>query len=581
MVETVKSKANRRSVTKKVATKVHPRSGNPPKGGLVRGHWVSKNELVLVQEKLREAQETLDAIRSGEVDAVVVSGANGSQIYSLTSAEQPYRVYVERMQEGAVTISADGMILYCNQRFAQMLSQPLERVISSGIRSHLPEEAWETIARVLQESEEAAKLECLLQRADGAAVPVHLTANSLPLGDQAVICLVVTDLTEQKCQEQLRLAKEVAERASEAKDSFLAVLSHELRTPLTPALMSLISLEQDEQLPDRIVNELSMIRRNIELETRLIDDLLDITRIAHGKLELHKVPTDIHTVLSRAIETCRPSIDAKQQQLNLKLKARSTETNADAVRLQQVLWNIIRNAVKFTPTRGVITVSTKNLPGQKLQLEVQDTGIGFEPGNGARLFQAFEQSGRDITRKFGGLGLGLAISRSLVEAHGGQILGESKGTNQGATFTLILPLQRPPALPRGSGPQGNSAAAFKPRRILLVEDHADTLASLQRLLGRAGHEIISAGSALEALSIAAENSFDVIISDLGLPDLSGNDLMRQLRDRYGLRGIAVSGYGMEQDIADSRAAGFVHHLTKPIQVDLLRQLIESVATGQK
>lgn len=339
------------------------------------GHWVSQSELTRLQERLREAQETLDAIRGGEVDAVVVSGPNGSQIYSLSSVDQPYRVYVERMQEGAVTISADGLILYSNQRFAEMLDVPLERVIGAPASQFLPEDALARISDVFGSNDEAVKHECDLLSAAGKTRPVHLTASSLPLQDQMVICLVVTDLTIQRGQEELRMAKEVAERANIAKDSFLATLSHELRTPLTPALMSIMALELEDTLPQSVRSELSMIRRNIELETRLIDDLLDLTRIANGKLELHLSPVDLHAVFSRALEICKANIDAKRQQLTIRLSAGNTETMGDPVRLQQVVWNLLRNAVKFTPNGGSITVATKNT-ANRLIFQIQDSGMG-------------------------------------------------------------------------------------------------------------------------------------------------------------------------------------------------------------
>jgi signal transduction histidine kinase len=195
------------------------------------------------------------------------------------------------------------------------------------------------------------KHECALRRSDESTLPVQLSASALPLDDQTVICLVVTDLTLQRAQEELRLAKEIAEQANHAKDSFLATLSHELRTPLTPALMALVSLEHDRDLSAEAREDVAMIRRNIELETRLIDDLLDLTRIANGKLELYPSQIDLHAVLSRAVDVCRANMDAKQQRIELRLKARQTQTTADPVRLQQVLWNLLRNAIKFTPKR--------------------------------------------------------------------------------------------------------------------------------------------------------------------------------------------------------------------------------------
>ncbi len=550
-----------------------------PKEKGTKGHWVSQEELALVRSKLQEAQETLDAIRSGEVDAVVVSGPQGSQIYSLSSVEQPYRVYVERMQEGAVTASPEGLILYCNQRFAEMLKMPLERVIGSAATDYLPAEAFEIVAGVIGANEEAVKHECSLQCAGGSMLPVNLSANALPLPDQTVICLVVTDLTLQRGQESLRLARDVAERANLAKDSFLAALSHELRTPLTPALMSLMALEGEEELTDFVRNELAMIRRNIELETRLIDDLLDLTRIANGKLELHTMAVDLHVMLARAVEICRASIDAKQQKLDLHLRARHTQTMGDTVRLQQVLWNLLRNAVKFTSVGGVIVVTTADAPGGGVEIEVTDTGIGFEPGAEDRLFLPFEQSGRGVTRQFGGLGLGLAISRAIIEAHGGTIKGRSDGPGKGATFTVALPLTAPSAKKDARPARRAVSSERTGHDILVVEDHEDTRSTLQRLLERVGHRVSLAASAKQALSMAGDTEFDLVISDLGLPDMTGAQLMSELRDRHGLRGIAVSGYGMEADVARSREAGFVHHLTKPIHFERLKELIAATVAG--
>src|SRR6201997_945234 len=244
----------------------------PQSGGEGSSRWVSEVELRQLHSSLLEAQETLDAIRNGEGDAIV---ATGNRIYSLTGAEHPYRVYVEQMQEGAVTVAADGLILYGNQRFADMVGAPLESMISSVIHSYLSVESWEKISPVVVGAEPVVKHEGVLRGRSGQEIPVNFTASKLSLSDQNVICLVVTDLTLQKLDEELRLAKEVAERANLAKDGFLATLSHELRTPLTPALMAVSALQQDQSLSSRVRTDLAMIRRNILLETRLIDDLLD------------------------------------------------------------------------------------------------------------------------------------------------------------------------------------------------------------------------------------------------------------------------------------------------------------------
>lgn len=537
------------------------------------GLRIDHSDLQRLQDNLREAQETLAAIRNGDVDAVVVSGSHGSQVYSLSGAEQPYRIYVEQMQEGAVTVAADGLILYSNQRFAEMTGVPLERVISSQATLYIPLLAWQDLEKVFEEDQGAVKYECQLHHVDGGFLPVNLTASRLPLEDQNIMCLVVTDLTSQKEREELRLGKEGAEKASLAKDAFLAALSHELRTPLTPALMATMALEQDSSLPESARATLSMIRRNVELEARLIDDLLDLTRIVQGKLELHVKEVDLHTTIQRALEISQADILTKKQEIKLSLAAGRFKVDADPVRLQQALWNVIRNAVKFTPQGGKIEIHTTNPSAKKIRVEVTDTGVGFTAEIQSTMFKAFEQGGREITRRFGGLGLGLAISHSIMESHDGSIQGSSPGINQGASFTLELPLKAGAKKPLAPTVVGERKGIGSQLRILLAEDHDDTRSSMTHLLRRAGHLVIPAETASRALELAAEQTFDLVISDLGLPDLSGLELMQRLHSSYGLRGIAVSGYGMEEDIQRSHDAGFMFHLTKPIHMERLRQVI--------
>ena len=536
---------------------------------------VSVRELATLHESLRIAQETLDAIRSGEVDAVIVSGANGDQVYSLAGAEQPYRVYVERMQEGAVTVSADGLVLYCNRRFADMLGQPLERVIGSSLREHLPAEAWSQLRHVFDHGSEMAKYETTLgPAADG--LPVNLTGSRLTLDGPVMMCLVVTDLTAQKEKEGLRLAKEVAEKANGAKDEFLAALSHELRTPLTPALITAAALEKNLTLPESVRLDLALIRRNVELEARLIDDLLDLTLITHGKLSLQAGAVDLHASLNRAIEIVQADARAKQVSLQVRLGATHTALHGDPVRIQQVCWNVLRNAVKFTPAHGVVTVTTGNENEHEAWVRVTDTGIGFTPEQAGRMFTAFEQGSRHITRQFGGLGLGLAITRSIMAAHGGSIDATSPGPGRGATFTLHFPLAAVVAKKAGKTPAAK-VPATRSLRILVVEDHPDTRLCIQRLLEASRHRITAVPNAQKALEAAENTRFDLVVSDLGLPDLTGHELMRRLRARSNIPGIALSGYGMATDVAQSRDAGFTHHLTKPVSLDQLKSFVAEFA----
>jgi PAS domain S-box-containing protein len=543
-----------------------------------KGYWLSHQEFGALNDRLREAQETLEAIRNGEVDALVVHGDNGDQVYSLAGSDHPYRVYVEQMKEGAVTVSPEGLILFANRRFADMVGCPLEKVISASLQHFVSKEAWTEVSSILGSEEEFVKHETELRPKKGAALPVTFTASKLPLPEQEVICLVVTDLTEQRETESTRLAKDVAEQANIAKDSFLAALSHELRTPLTPALLGLKQLEEEGGLAGAARRELEIIRRNIELEARLIDDLLDLTRIARGKLELNRAQADLHAVLEQALAICLPEIESKGQVLALDLRATHYLGSMDPVRMQQVLWNLIRNATKFTPPSGSIAIRTWNDSPKSISVEVTDTGIGFEPDMVRKMFEPFEQGGRHITRQFGGLGLGLMICRSIMEQHKGTLEAKSGGHHKGATFTLSLPLKAGHEKKDDSGKAGaKHAAPPKPLRVLLVEDHADTRRAMEIILRKHHCEVISASNAHEALKVVANESLELVISDLGLPDKSGLELMVQLHKKFGLVGVAVSGYGMEEDIAASRDAGFVEHLTKPITAEALKGMLDRVA----
>ena len=374
--------------------------------------------------------------------------------------------------------------------------------------------------------------------------------------------------------QKTNLELEEKARSNLAKDQFLAMLSHELRTPLTPVLASALALENEPELPSNIHESLQMIRRNVELEARLIDDLLDLTRIDRGKVQLNFEIVNAHTLLQSALEICQPEIDRKHLKPSLNLGARKVHMRADPARLQQIFWNLINNAVKFTSANGQITIITSNDSDGQLRVEIADTGMGIEQELLPKIFDAFEQGGRTQS---GGLGLGLAISKTLVEAHKGTIAAKSAGRNEGSTFTLVFPtcekaeIQIAPAMaPR--------SAERQPMRILLVEDHEDTNRSLTNLLRRRGYHVQPALTFQSALDLGAKEQFDVLISDLGLPDGNGIDLIQKLASKPPL-GIALTGFGMEQDIRRSREVGFQHHLVKPIDLNKLDSLIQEGAAA--
>jgi len=393
---------------------------------------------------------------------------------------------------------------------------------------------------------------------------------------------IFTDITQRKAEaDSLFAAKLSAERAmsaaedaTKAKDHFLAVLSHELRTPLAPVLAG-VPIVQKELGPQHAMAEiLEIIRRNVELEARLIDDLLDVTRITRGKIELNRQPIELGTVIRRAVEVCQSDIEARELDFMVKSQDQPCLVNADAARLQQVFWNLIRNAVKFTPRGGCVGVRTWRDNGTAV-IEISDSGVGIEPEVLPRIFNAFEQGSRSITQRFGGLGLGLTITKSLVEMHGGSIAARSDGKGKGATFRVTLPVVAP--VPQVKEPSTEPPVATRALHIPLIEDHGDTARIMKRLLKANGHEVTTAGDLATALATAQQGSFDLLISDLGLPDGSGLDLMRQLVAKgKAVPAIALTGYGQDEDVALCRQAGFAAHLTKPINMDQLARTIATV-----
>ena len=672
------------------------------------------DELEDLRARLADAEETLRAIRGGSVDALVVAGPEGDRVFTLEGADRSYRVFLEGMHEGAVTLSSEGTILYCNRRFAEMMATPLETVIGTPISRFLREADRPAFWSVLGEGMKGVGKGELILDGKAGPVPVYLAASALPLGSGVeAVCLVITDLTEQKRNEQLvadeRLARSIlehateaivvcdpeerilraslaarklcsvnpvgerlsgcfplrsatgqpavpfaavlagkivqgveaslelatgevrqlllsagplyapdeqitgcvltltditdrriaemevdrarreAEAANQAKDHFLATLSHELRTPLTPVLAIVSGIKDDERIPGDVRDRLAMMQRNVELEARLIDDMLDLTRISRGKLELRREVADLKQILGHALATSRPRADGQGLSFVVDLSPDDHRVWADAPRLTQVFWNLLNNAVKFTPEGGTVSVRSKReeTPAPCVIVEVSDTGIGIEPDVLENIFDAFNQGERGIARRYGGLGLGLAISKAILELHGGSLTAASAGKDRGALFTVSVPVgeisaHEAPARASAGESRSPAPSADSPLRILLVEDHADTAEAMADLLRAVGHRVETAGSVAQALAVAAGGSggFDLVLSDLGLPDGSGLELMRELSARYGWPGIALSGYGMEEDVRQSLAAGFQTHLTKPVNLQALKAAIRQAYRQQ-
>lgn len=387
------------------------------------------------------------------------------------------------------------------------------------------------------------------------------------------------EIAERKrMEEEMRRSRDEAEEANRAKDQFIAVLSHELRTPLTPVLAAITALKAQENLPTETRGVLGMMKRNVELEAKLIDDLLDVTRISQGKIELRCEAVDAHTLLNTALEIFQSEISEKGLTVALHLCAYEHVVWADPARLCQVFWNLLKNAVKFTPEKGRIDLRTFNANG-RLRIEFADTGIGIEPEVMPRIFDAFEQGEQGVNRQFGGLGLGLSIAKAVVDMHQGNLTATSEGKDMGATFTVELdgiPVAAKVSTPFAPRTQGQSPKL----KVLLVDDHDDTLQIISKLLRKWQYSVTTANSVRSALERAAVEKFDILVSDLGLPDGSGMDIMSELKKRHALRGIAISGYGSDEDIRRSQEAGFEAHIVKPVNFEYLRGTIQRIVRAK-
>ena len=489
---------------------------------------------------------------------------------------------VESSDDAIVSKNLEGIVTSWNggaeRIFGYTAAEMLGRSITILIPQEREDEEPQILARI-RRGERIDHYETIRRRKDGTRINVSLTVSPIRNSEGAVIgaSKIARDITEQKANEAaLKVAKETAEAASAAKDRFLAVLSHELRTPLTPVLMAAAVRERDASLPADLREDMAMIRRNVELETKLIDDLLDLSRIVSGKLGLHLELLDLDEAVRQVCGICAPEIQEKGVRLHLELGVPGGRVMADSARLHQVIWNVVKNAGKFTSAGGDIHVRTSRPAPGRLHIEVSDTGVGLEPELLPKIFDAFEQGDTSVTRHFGGLGLGLAISKALVNRHNGSIWAESKGKDRGATFHIEFFEAREVEPAPASPAQAEQPSQAERLRILLVEDHADTAQMLARLLESIGYAVEIATSGDDALRRIETGTFDLFVSDIGLPDMAGHELMRRVRECSSLPGIAVSGYGMDEDVRKSLEAGFGEHLTKPVNLAALEQAIRSV-----
>jgi signal transduction histidine kinase len=386
----------------------------------------------------------------------------------------------------------------------------------------------------------------------------------------------VTETRRLEHERETRLASEhqaraEAEAANRAKDDFIAVLGHELRTPLMPITLTLRALQRTHPADPDVARAHDIVDRQVRHLTRLVDDLLDVARLTRHKLQLHLERVDLGTVVRDAVEAARPQIDAQRHRLAVDVPPVPVWVKGDAVRLGQIVGNLLANAAKFTPAEGEIRVTLERLAHDAV-LRVRDTGIGIDAASLPLIFELFTQGARVADAAQRGLGIGLALVQGLAEAHGGSVAVSSDGQGRGSEFTVRLPL----------GPSGDLVpdapkppAARTGTKILVVEDHADSRAMLAEMLAFEGYEVTAVADGAEALETARVSPPDVAIVDIGLHGMDGHDVARRLRATHGdaIRLVAVTGYGQAEDIEQSRAAGFDAHVTKPVDANALLRIL--------
>ena len=408
----------------------------------------------------------------------------------------------------------------------------------------------------------------------GAIIKAVTAAASVPT---AIILfriaprIVRLPTVDQVAREQTLRTK--AEAANEAKDRFIAVLSHELRTPLMPVRAGLELIEdglENPQAQGEVKETLAMIRNNLEIERALIDDLLDLSSSARGKLHLELKPTDFRAVVKQSIEAFADHFREKDIEPKVDLEPGDCWVTGARVRLHQIVTNLVSNALKFTPAKGQIAIRLQST-GDFVRLEVKDNGCGIEPQLMGQIFEPFVQGERKIPGA-GGMGLGLSIAKLLVGLHKGELRAFSDGPGQGATFVLELPRAKQPAAVQIAHHARNGKA--KKCRILVVDDHRDTLRIMSAVLRKAGYEVETAENVSQATGLL--DRAELLVTDIGLPDGNGCELMKRFKEGYGRPGIAISGFGQPEDLERSRHAGFSHHLVKPIDPELLQATLEEV-----
>jgi len=518
-----------------------------------------------LQERLAEAEETLRAIRAGEIDALIVESPAGERLYTLRNADYPYRALVEQMQDGAAILTPDGDVLYCNRSFARFVATPLQEVIGSPVTRYFTDDARNALDSLL--AARCGKRRTRLNTRDGRTLDVLLSLTSTTTDKIERRSLIVTDLTELS---DAQVGRKRAQQQSHAKDEFMAMLAHELRNPLSAIAAALEVMQNGGDNGAAAERARTIIARQTRNLSRLVDDLLEVARVITGKVAIAGVQLELVEAVQRCIAQLEPR--AEERRMELEVEGGPHWIHGDPVRIEQIVTNVLSNAIKYSGAGGVIKVKVAAQDAETV-LRVTDDGLGIAPDLLPQIFEPFVQGERTLDRSQGGLGVGLTLVRRLAELHGGSVSAFSEGPGCGSSFTIRLPRA---AAPRAVPPSAPSQPKTVPRRVLLIEDNQDARETFRMMLELAGHQVIEADEGRKGLELLKTELPDVAVIDVGLPGLDGYQIASTFRrEPTGNRVllVALTGYGTPEARERSRAAGFDHHLIKPIDPDVLRDLM--------
>jgi len=510
----------------------------------------------------------------------------------LRDAEERMRSVVDHVLEGIVTIDERARIESFNPAAERLFGYTRDEAVGQNVKLLMPEpyhsENDQYVLQYLRSSR--ARLigsgrEVVGRHKDGSSFPMELAVSEFHVGERRYFTGIVRDITERKrLERELRKRIEALDEADRQKDEFLAMLAHELRNPLAPMRNALHLLKMPDAEPPVAQHARAIMDRQLSHLVRLVDDLLDVSRIVRGKVELRRELTDLRTIVQRAVETAQPALDAHGHRLQAQLPDEPVWVHADVVRLAQAIANLLTNAAKYTGPAGIVSLLA-GVQDDHAVVTVRDTGVGIPPDMLPRVFDLFVQGDRSLERSEGGLGIGLTLVERLVELHEGRVSAYSAGPGQGSEFTVRLPLAPGPG--RHEAVRRRETAerdpGEQPRRVLVVDDNVDACESIALILGLGGYDAKCVHDGPSVLQTALDWRPHAIVLDIGLPGMSGYEVARQLRARAEFQGVlllAMTGYGQQADRNRAQDAGFDRHLTKPVDPQQLQDMLaEGLARG--